>query len=108
MLDATTDDIGRCYAQAKPLSQIREELRQGSGTRYSPDCVALLEDAEFYTTLERDIRQERERIYYKIYQSENATAGQSGKTLPPSTTGYLEDVYSPCSRLPAGRLEYPC
>lgn len=63
VLDAATDDVGRCYSVAKTLAQVTQELRQGSGTRYSPDVVCLLEDPAFFAEMETQIREQRARIY---------------------------------------------
>lgn len=66
-IEAATDDIGRSYSVAKSFSQIIEELRSESGTRYSPDVVALFDDEEFFQSVEQDLYNERKDIYYHVY-----------------------------------------
>ena len=63
VLDAATDDVGRCYSVAKTLAQVTQELQKDSGRRYAPDVVRLLEDPDFFAALEVQIRERRARIY---------------------------------------------
>jgi len=67
-MDAATDDVGRSYAEAKSFQTLVEELRRGSGTRYSPRIVALLDDPELYRDLSARLAAERQRIYCDIYR----------------------------------------
>lgn len=71
-IEAATDDIGRCYSIAKTFPQIIEELRRESGTRYSPDVIALFDDEEFFKSVEEDLLRERQDIYFEVYGNGNA------------------------------------
>lgn len=71
-IDAATDNVGRSYAQTKTFAQLVEELRSGSGTRYAPAVVSLLDDERFYASMERELASTRERIYYKVYLGDAA------------------------------------
>lgn len=73
-IDAATDNIGRCYSTAKTFSQIIEELRAQSGTRYSPDVVALFDDEAFYKSIEADLSKERQDIYFEVYGNRKFSA----------------------------------
>ena len=66
-IEAATDNVGRCYSSAKSFSTIIGELRSESGTRYSPDVVALFDDEEFCRTLEQELTNERRRAYVTLY-----------------------------------------
>lgn len=68
-LDAATDYLGRNYAIRKDLSTVLKELRDGAGTRYNPDLVALLDtDKELFTKLNELIDHGREDIYYNLFK----------------------------------------
>ncbi len=71
-IDAATDNVGRSYAQTKTFAQLVEELRAGSGTRYAPAVVSLLDDEGFYASMERGLASTRERIYYEVYLGDAA------------------------------------
>lgn len=66
-IDAATDDIGRCYATAKPFATLFDELRAGRGTRYAAWVVELLDDESFCAALEREVCAKREDLYYEVY-----------------------------------------
>lgn len=66
-IEAATDNIGRCYAAPKSLATLVDELRAGSGTRYSPYVVALFDDAQFFADVERELAQERRNVYFEAY-----------------------------------------
>ena len=68
-IEAATDDIGRCYAKVKDFSTLVDELRWGSGTRYSPHVVALFDDEEFFRTVEQGMYTKREEIYFETYEA---------------------------------------
>lgn len=68
-LDAGTDNVGRCYAIAKNYERLVGELRAGSGTRYAPEIVKLLDDPVFYEEIERFIVENRRRVYLEVYHS---------------------------------------
>lgn len=69
-IEAATDNIGRCYSSAKTFNQIIDELRRESGTRYSPDVVALFDDAEFAQSVERSLQEDRKHVYFSVYGKE--------------------------------------
>lgn len=66
-LDAGTDNIGRCFNAPKDVKTLCSELRQGSGTRYSPEVTALFDDEEFCDLLEEALEAQRRDIYYETY-----------------------------------------
>ena len=66
-LDAATDNIGRCYNQAKPFRALVNELQAQCGTRYAPDVVALFQDEAFCTQLEQKLDTERKKAYLRAY-----------------------------------------
>lgn len=67
-LDAATDYLGRNYAIRKDLSTVVRELREGAGTRYNPDLVALIEtDEDLYNRLNELITHGREDLYYDLF-----------------------------------------
>lgn len=66
-IDAATDDIGRCYSTAKSFDQIIDEIRQQTGSRYSPDVAALFDDETFYKTVEETLARTRRDIYFEVY-----------------------------------------
>ena len=68
-MDAATDFIGRSYTRAKTLEQLLEELRAGSGTRYSPDVVRLFDDTAFCAEIEDMLVEQRKRVYVEIYRA---------------------------------------
>ncbi len=68
-LDAATDNIGRSYAQTKTFEALVEELRQGSGTRYSPDIVRLFDNADFCMRLKDNMSERRKNVYCHAYEA---------------------------------------
>lgn len=62
-LDAATDNIGKAYADAISLDDALKELREGEGTRYSPDVVDLFTIPEIYEKAKEILGEEREKIY---------------------------------------------
>ena len=67
-LDAATDDVGRCYTAAKPLSVLLGELRAQSGTRYAPAVVRLFDDPAFCADFEQELYAMRQNAYLDVYQ----------------------------------------
>ena len=61
-------------AAAKSFPRIIDELRSESGTRYSPDVIALFDDKEFFASVEEDLSRERQNIYFKVYGNNAATS----------------------------------
>ena len=70
-LDAGTDNIGRSYAAAKSYDQLVEELFRGSGTRYAPQVVALLEDPDFRQEIKDFIANNRIAVYLDVYRKKS-------------------------------------
>lgn len=68
-IDAATDDIGRSYAQTKSFEVLVEELRHGSGTRYSPCFVGLFDNPDFYDRLKSNMSERRKKVYCHAYES---------------------------------------
>ncbi len=75
-LEAATDNVGRCYSNAKDFPTIINELRSERGTRYSPDVVALFDDEEFCRTLEQELTADRNRAYVEIYGKSDLLSAQ--------------------------------
>ncbi len=85
-MDAATDNIGRSYASSKEFSALIQELRDGSGTRYCPEVVALFDNGDFFAEMERALTRNRREIYCSVYRSIN---GQDGARLIPSDAEQL-------------------
>lgn len=50
--DAATDHVGRNYTTGKNFAELLEELKEGAGSRYNPDIVAVIdEDKELQKNL---------------------------------------------------------
>ncbi len=68
-LDAATDNIGRSYAQTKTFEALVDELRQGSGTRYSPQIVKLFDNPVFFARLKENMSERRKSVYCHAYEA---------------------------------------
>lgn len=68
-LEAGTDNVGRCYAATKTFDTLVGELKQWSGTRYSPDVVSIFSDEEFCKSLSEELVKKRKKTYYETYVS---------------------------------------
>ena len=66
-LDAATDNIGRCYTMAKPVDTLLGEFHAQRGTRYAPEVVALLDDADFCRDLKETLDETRKSVYLEVY-----------------------------------------
>lgn len=66
-LDAATDGVGRSYRPGKTLENIKNELKEGSGTRYAPYMAELFEDPATYEDLEYLLKNGRRRMYRDTY-----------------------------------------
>lgn len=66
-IDATTDNIGRCYCEPKSFSTLLDEMRRESGTRYSPHVVGLFDDEEFARRIEEELNMDRMDVYFETY-----------------------------------------
>jgi len=67
-LVAATDHISRTYSDVKTFLEVCNEIRKGSGTRYSPVVAGLLDDKVFLSELEQLLNEERIKAYYTAYQ----------------------------------------
>lgn len=76
-IDAATDSIGRHYKFPKSLDALIEEFKDGSGTRYSPSVVKLLDNKDVRKRVDTIINVERLSIYMNVYHK--------GKTYTIST-----------------------
>lgn len=66
-LDAGTDFYGRNYAKKKTFEDVLEELKEGAGTRYNPDFVALLtDDTDLYSQVNDLLSVNRENYYFDL------------------------------------------
>ncbi|MGN0341781.1 MAG: GNAT family N-acetyltransferase [Roseburia sp.] len=67
-IDAGTDQLGRNYAKTKEFTEVLEELKAESGTRYSDVLVDLIDrNEDLIRRIEELTRTEREFTYYEIY-----------------------------------------
>ena len=67
-MQAATERLGRNYKQEKTFDVLMEEMRQGAGTRYNPDLVALIDGhPELARKLEVLVTSGWLDIYYNIY-----------------------------------------
>ncbi len=67
-LDAATDTVGRSYNKGKTLADFLEELREGSGTRYAPWLVPLIEDEKVFQDVEYILQKGRNANYEETYE----------------------------------------
>ena len=67
-IDAATDAIGRSYNKGKTFETVADELHTGSGTRYSPDVVCLLNDTGIFENIKDLLYEGREQNYRRSYQ----------------------------------------
>lgn len=69
-LDAATDRLGRNYTSAKPFDIVLEELKTGSGTRYSGELVELLDSSINLRKRIRNFLEEgRQDVYYDVHKT---------------------------------------
>ncbi|SKB47059.1 hypothetical protein SAMN06296386_101120 [Lachnospiraceae bacterium] len=66
-LDAATDTVGRSYSRGKTLEEFLEEVQEGSGTRYAPWIVNLLERREVRVDINFLLQKGRENNYQDTY-----------------------------------------
>jgi hypothetical protein len=68
-LDAATDHLGRNYTTAKEFDTVMDELRAGSGSRYSDVLVDLLdEDRDLCVRLKSFLKDGRRDVYFHVHQ----------------------------------------
>lgn len=66
-IDAATDTVGRSYNRGKTLDDMKAELTEGAGTRYTPYIVELLEDEKVCRDITYILTQYREKLYRNTY-----------------------------------------
>lgn len=69
VIEAATDDIGRSYSAVQTFESIIDRLREKSGTLYSPDVLALFDDAAFTASVKSEMMSARKEAYLEIYGS---------------------------------------
>lgn len=66
-IDAATDTVGRSYSKGKSLTDMKRELSEGAGTRYTPYITELMEDTKVFTDVEFILSSYREKLYRDTY-----------------------------------------
>jgi len=66
-IDAATDTVGRSYAQGLSLEQVIKEIKEGSGTRYSPIIAKALDNKTLLSQIQYCVGEGRENAYYEAY-----------------------------------------
>ena len=66
-LDAATDFVGRSYKKGKTFTEVVGELKEGSGTRYAPFVVRLLDDPSISAQIQKALKEGRDSNYRKAY-----------------------------------------
>ena len=66
-LDAATDTVGRSYSKGKNLADIKAELTEGAGTRYTPYIVELMEHPQVDEDLKFILSEYRLKQYRETY-----------------------------------------
>ena len=66
-LVSATDKISKTYTDIKTLREVRTEIKEGSGTRYSPVLAKLIYDENVYASLYNLLVKERPDAYYAAY-----------------------------------------
>ena len=62
-LDAATDTVGRCYNKGKTLDEYVNDVKEGSGTRYAPFLVDLLQSQGVHRDIEYLLTERRNKLY---------------------------------------------
>ncbi len=74
-IDAATDTVGRSYAKGKSLEELVQELKSGSGTRYSPGVVEIIENnKDLYKEIEKIITSFRYDVYFDCFNEEKVSS----------------------------------
>lgn len=68
-LDAGTDSIGRPYSSGKTVDTLVKELKEGAGTKYNPDVVALFANKSFFKEISKNLPVRREKVYCNVYRN---------------------------------------
>lgn len=67
-MQAATEKVGRNYRIGKQFEVVMSELRDGAGTRYNPDLVALIDHHPWFSKRIEDLLGDGwVNIYYRIY-----------------------------------------
>jgi len=66
-IDAATDDIGKIYSRAKSLDEVCNEIKQKSGSEYSPVIAELLNDTSVLSALKNILDTGRKEAYNTAY-----------------------------------------
>ena len=66
-IDAATDTVGRSYSKGKSLTDMKRELSEGAGTRYTPYITELMEDTKVFADVEFILSSYREKLYRDTY-----------------------------------------
>lgn len=67
-MQAATEKVGRNYRIGKQFEVVMSELRDGAGTRYNPDLVALIDHHPWFSKrIENLLGDGWVNIYYRIY-----------------------------------------
>lgn len=66
-LDAATDTVGRSFSKGKSLADIKAELTEGAGTRYTPYIVELMEHPQVDEDLKFILSEYRLKQYRETY-----------------------------------------
>ena len=66
-IDAATDTVGRSYSKGKSLTDMKRELSEGAGTRYTPYIPELMEDTKVFADVEFILSSYREKLYRDTY-----------------------------------------
>ncbi len=68
-MDAATDMLGRNYSKGKNFATLFKELKDGAGTKYNPEIVAVIEkNRDLYNDLEYLTQIGRQDVYYRAYK----------------------------------------
>ena len=71
-IDAATDNIGRSFKETMiTVKKLMEEFREGSGTRYCPEVVSLLDEREVQDDIDYILHQCRDENYKNAYLTLN-------------------------------------
>ena len=67
-MDAGTDNLGRYYSKGKNFQELLAELKEGAGTRYNPDLVAVIDqDKELQAKITSLTSDGRLSLYQKAF-----------------------------------------
>ena len=61
-IDAATDTVGRSYSKGKSLTDMKRELSEGAGTRYTPYIAEPMEDTKVLADVDFILSSYREKL----------------------------------------------